>query len=141
MARTNLVRTQVVKCTTDVNVPPNENMSMGQPIALDGYRYMNICVQFDQQNAEDPPVDVSALFAFDTQNTMAARCYANLEENLTGPQSVNAIEVSGAGSWQGVPPVSCYVARIPVLAPYAWLFALNNAQFVRKVSVWVYLVA
>ena len=30
---------------------------------------------------------------------------------------------------------------VPPNTPYAWLFALNNAQFVRKVSVWVYLVA
>ncbi|MGD0248093.1 MAG: hypothetical protein ABSB75_03485 [Candidatus Limnocylindrales bacterium] len=141
MATVDLAGTQIIKCATDQVVPPNMNQSMGAAIALDGYRYMNVTVQFEQQAANEPPVELSAMFAYDTQNTMGARCYVNLGENPKSPQKVNAIQVSGAGSWHGVPKISSYIMRIPVLAPYAWLFALNRATVQKKVSVWVYLVS
>ena len=70
---------------------------------IDGYRYINIFVQFDQTAANEPPVDLGVVFAFDANGSLGARRYVNLEQNLSGPQSTNFIEVSGSGSWHGTP--------------------------------------
>jgi hypothetical protein len=73
---------------------------------------------------------------------MGARRYVNLEENLSGPQSTSFVSVSGEGSWHGSQwKVGSYVARFPVMGPYAQAFIYNRAPKNRKVSVWGYLVS
>ena len=87
-------------------------------------------------------MDLGVIFAFDANGTMGARRYANLEENLSGPQSTNFIEVSGQGSWHGSPHnISSYLARFPVMGPFVEVFVYNRAAMARKVSVWAYLVS
>jgi len=82
------------------------------------------------------------VFAFDQNGKLGARRYVNLEENLSGPQSTNFIEVSGSGSWHGSPwNVSSYVARFPVMGPFAEVFVYNRAPIQRIVSVWAYLLS
>jgi hypothetical protein len=82
------------------------------------------------------------VFAFDGNGALGARRYVNLEQNLSGPQSTNFIEVSGSGSWHGSPHnISTYLGRFPVMGPFMQVFVYNRAPFIRRVSVWGYLIA
>jgi hypothetical protein len=81
-------------------------------------------------------VDLGVIFAFDASGTMGARRYVNLEQNLSGPQSTNFIEVSSRGSWSGSPHnISTYLARFPVMGPFIEVFVYNRAPIDRTVGV------
>lgn len=134
--------TKVVKFMTDYSVPASVGISLPPYTNIDGYRYVNIFVQFSQLAANEAPVDLGVIFAFDASGTLGARRYVNLEQNVGGPQGTNFIEVSGAGSWHGSPQnTSSYVARFPVLGPFVQVFVYNREPKARKVSVWGYLVS
>ncbi|HET9789028.1 MAG TPA: hypothetical protein VFP47_17965 [Pyrinomonadaceae bacterium] len=134
--------TKIVKLLTDHEVPPNVGISMPPYTNIDRYRYINIFVRFSQAAADEPPVDLGVIFAFDANGTMGARRYVNLEQNVSSPQSTNFIEVSGRGSWHGSPHnISSYLARFPVMGPFVEVFVYNRAAMARKVSVWAYLVS
>jgi len=134
--------TKVVKLMTDREVPANIGISLPPYCEVDGYRHINIFVQFTQQRPDEPPVDLGVIFAFDAGGTMGARWYVNLEANVPGPQRLNFIEVSGAGTWHGSPHnISTYAVRLPVMGPFVEVFVYNRAPIARKVSVWAYLVA
>ncbi len=134
--------TKVVKFMTDHEVPPNVGISLPPYTNIDGYRYINVFVRFNQEEADEAPVDLGVIFAFDAQGTMGARRYVNLEDNLPGPQSTQFIEVSGSGAWHGSQwNVSSYLARFPVMGPFVQVFVYNRAAEKRKVSVWGYLVS
>ncbi len=134
--------TNVVKFMSDHEVPPNIGISLPPYTSIDGFRYINVFVQFTQATAAEPPVDLGVVFAFDAGGSMGARRYANLDQNLSGPQSTNFIEVSGQGSWHGSPHnISSYVARFPVMGPFIQVFVYNRAATTRKVTVWGYLVS
>ncbi len=134
--------TKVLKFMTDEDVPANVGISKPPYKNIDGYRYINIFVRFTQKEGDEPPVDLGVIFAFSAGGEMGARRYANLEENLPGPQSTNFIEVSGSGSWHGSQwKISSYMARFPVMGPYVQVFVYNRAAVKRKVSVWAYLVS
>ena len=123
-----------VPASVGISKPPYKN--------IDGYRHINIFVRFTQKEGDEPPVDLGVIFAFSAGGDMGARRYANLEENLPGPQSTNFIEVSGSGSWHGSQwKISSYIARFPVMGPYVQVFVYNRAAVTRKVSVWAYLVS
>jgi hypothetical protein len=133
---------KIVKFMTDHDVPANVGISLGRYTRIDGYRYVNVFVRFSQEAADEAPVDLGVVFAFDQNGELGARRYANLEENLPGPQRTNFINVSGGGAWHGSPHnVSSYVARFPVAGPFMQVFVSNRAPLERKVSVWGYLVA
>ena len=134
--------TKVIHFMTDRAVPPSVGISIPPYTNIDGYRHINIFVQFTQRTASEPPVDLGAVFAFDRRGEMGARRYVNLEENVPGPQSTNFIEVSGNGSWHGSPyNISSYLARFPVMGPFVQVFVYNRAPIRRRVSVWGYLVS
>jgi hypothetical protein len=134
--------TKVVKFMTDHEVPPSVGISLPPYTSIDGYRHINIFVEFSQVAFNEPPVDLGVVFAFDGNGTMGARRYVNLEENVSGPQSTNFIEVSGTGSWHGSPyNISSYLARFPVMGPFVQVFVYNRAPIKRVVSVWGYLVS
>ncbi len=134
--------TKVVKFMTDHDVPPNMGISLPPYTEIDGYRHINIVVRFSQKEADEAPVDLGVIFAFDGNGTMGARRYVNLEANLPGPQSTNFIEVSGSGSWHGSQwKLSSYLARFAVMGPFVQVFVYNRAPVKRKVSVWAYLVS
>jgi hypothetical protein len=127
---------------TDYELPPSVGISLPPYSSVDTYRYINIFVKFSQMSANEPPVDLGVVFAFDANGTMGARRYVNLEQNVGGPQSTNFIEVSGAGSWHGSPHnISTYAARFPVMGPFVEVFVYNRAAAKRTVSVWAYLVS
>jgi len=134
--------THIVKFMTDHEVPPNVGISLPPYTNIDGYRYINIVVRFSQAAANEPPVDLGVIFAFDASGNMGARRYVNLEQNVGGPQGTNFIEVSGQGSWHGSPHnISTYLARFPVMGPFVEVFVYNRAAIARKVTVWGYLVS
>ena len=134
--------TDVIKFYTDKEIPANTGISQPPYNSVDGYRYINIFVRFTQEKADELPVDLGVIFAFDAQGTMGARRYANLEENVAAPQPVNMINVSGAGTWHGSPHnISTYVVRLPVMGPFVEVFPFNRGKTARKVSVWAYLVS
>ena len=134
--------TKVLKLMTDHEVGPNIGTSVPPYTSVDGYRYINIFVQFTQLSAGEEPVDLGVIFAFDSGGKLGARRYVNLESNVPGPQSVNFISVSGQGTWHGSPHnVSSYVARFPILGPFVEVFVYNRDATKRKVSVWGYLVS
>ncbi len=134
--------TKTIKFLTDHELPPSVGISLPPYTGIDGFRHINIFVQFSQVAADEPPVDLGVVFAFDAKGTMGARRYVNLEQNVSGPQSTNFIEVSGTGSWHGSPHnISSYMARFPVMGPFVEVFVYNRAAVKRKVSVWGYLVS
>jgi hypothetical protein len=134
--------TSVVKFLTGHTIPASVGISVGTYANVDHYRHLNIFVRFSQAAADEAPVDLGVIFAFDAAGDMGARRYVNLEENLSGPQSTNFIEVSGQGSWHGSPHnISTYVARFPVMGPFAQVFVYNRAATPRTVTVWGYLVS
>jgi hypothetical protein len=134
--------THIIKFMTDHDVPPSVGISLPPYQEIDGYRFINIFVQFSQAAPDEAPVDLGVVFAFNNSGKLGARCYANLEANLSGPQSTNFIEVSGRGSWHGSPwNISSYVARFPVMGPFVQVFVYNRAPIKRVVSVWGYAVS
>jgi hypothetical protein len=125
---------------TDHVTPANSSISLPPYTEVDGHGHVSIMVQFSQQKADEPPVDLRVAFAFDAAGTMSARCYVNPEDRAWPRKRPNPLEVSGAGTWHGNPlNVSSYVARLPVLGPFMQVFVCNRAALPRKVSVWVYL--
>jgi hypothetical protein len=127
---------------TDKTLPASIGISLPGYISVDGYRHINIFVQFTQATAAEPPVDLGVIFAFDAAGAIGARRYVNLEQNASGPQSTNFIEVSGTGSWHGSPQnISSYLARFPVMGPFIDVFVYNRAPVKRTVNVWGYLVS
>jgi hypothetical protein len=134
--------TKIVKFMTDHEVPPSVGINIGPYIELNGYRHINIFVQFSQVAASEKPVDLGVVFAFDANGTMGARRYVNLEQNVGSQQSTNFVEVSGQGSWHGSPGnMSSYLARFPVMGPFVEVFVYNREAIKRKVTVWGYLVS
>lgn len=136
--------TKIIKFMTDREVPPSTAISIPPYTNVEGYRHINIFVTFTEENPiEEGPVTLGVIFAFDSNGTMGARCYVNLEHNVQHPQVPNFVNVEpGSKTWHGTPKISSYVARFPVLGPYVQAFVLNmDKNITRKVSVWAYLVA
>ena len=133
---------KVIEFMNNHDLPPSIGISIPPYTSIDGYRYINIFVEFSQKKADEAAVDLGVIFAFNNNGALGARRYVNLEENLAGPQSTNFIEVSGSGSWHGSPHnKSSYVARFPVMGPFVQVFIYNRAAIARKVSVRGYLVS
>src|SRR5438067_1697146 len=102
--------TSILKLMTDKAIPASVGISLPSYISVDGFRHVNIFVQFTQATATEPSVDLGVMFAFDAAGAIGARRYVNLEQNVSGPQSTNFIEVSGSGSWHGPPQnISSYL--------------------------------
>ncbi len=134
--------TRVIKFLTDHPVPASIGISVPPYTEIDGYRHLNVFVEFDQQKPDEAPVDLGVIFAFDSVGDKGARHYVTLEENVPSPQSTQIITVSGAGTWHGSPHNrSSYVARFPVIGPFVEVFVYNQAPHSRRVSVWGYLVS
>jgi hypothetical protein len=132
---------KIIKLLSDQKLGPEIGFSDPAYTDVRGYAYLNITVQFGQETAGEPPVDVSVMFAFDAKGKMATRHFLNLEENPgTTAQAPCVMDVSGLGTWHGAPHnVSRYLVRVPVMAPFFNVFLYNRAPGARTVSVWAYL--
>jgi hypothetical protein len=123
-------------------IPPNVGRSIGGYKDIDGYRFINIVVLFSQEKANEDPVDLGVVFAYDPKSEISGRRYVNFEENLSSPQSTHFIEVSGANTWHGMQwKKSTYIARFPVMGPYVQVFLYNRAPVPRNVTVLGYCVS
>ena len=131
----------MIKFMTERDLPSNMGISGGAANA-DGYRYINILVQFTPASTVDKGVDLGVVFYFDADSKYQTRRYVNLEENLPDPQLTNYINVSGEvpGSG-GTNNISSYLVRLPVMGPYFNAFVYNRMHENRKVTVWAYLVS
>jgi hypothetical protein len=127
---------------TDKELPPSIGISLPPYTKIDGYRHINVFVRFSQEAADEAPVDLGVMFAFDAHGAMGARRYVNLEQNVSSPQGTNFIGVSGRDAWHGSPHnISTYSVRFPVMGPFIQVFVYNLAPIARTVSVWGYLVS
>ncbi len=134
--------TTVLKFMTAQTIPAQTGINVGTWQKVDGHRFMNVFVDFEQFGPGEDPVDLTMSFAFDAAGTLSAGHTVTFEQNLAAPQGVNFNLVSGAGTWHGSPHNrSSYIVRFPVLGPYALAFAYNLHTAPRKVSVWAYLVS
>jgi len=134
-----LASTKVIKIYTDHEIPAGIGISHGSYTNVDGYRFMNVFVEFQQDTSNEQPVDLGVMFAFDKQGDMRSRRYVNLCENLPSQQKVNFIDVSGSGSWHGDPKKSSYTVRLPIMGPYVNVYPFNKEPKERKLSIWAYL--
>lgn len=134
--------TKVIQFLDGVEVPANTGTSPALFRSVDGFRFINVVVEFSQEQQNELSVDLGVLFAFDASGKMSARHIVNLEENLARPQPTQMTEISGAGTWHGSPEnKSSYVARLPIMAPFARVTVFNRANVKRTVTVWAYLVS
>lgn len=133
------VPTRLIQFMTNHPVPANQGTSLGAYRLVRGCRYINFFVRFSQDSAQEPPVDLGFIFAFNSAGNMGSRRYVNLESNVPSPQATNFIDVSGANSWHGAQwRISSYAARSPVMGPYVQVFVYNQASVPRTVTVWAY---
>ena len=134
--------TEVIEFLNNRKIGPNLGMSQPPYQKTDGYRYLNVTVRFNQAEANEDPVDLGIMFAYDSSGSMRARRYVNLEANIESKQPVNFIDVSGQSSWAGSQSgTSSYTVRIPVMGPYVQVFPFNRHSEERTVSIWGYLVS
>ena len=62
-----IASTKVLKFYTDHTIPAGIRISSGVCTNVDGYRYINIFVEFHQDAANEKPVDLRVIFAFDNR--------------------------------------------------------------------------
>ena len=125
----------------DAVISGNTGISTGFYTPIDGYRYVNVFVEFEQHQPDEEPVSLGVVFAHDPQGRWGARRYYNFEGNMAAsPADPQMITLSGRNSWHGSPhDRSSYIARLPVMGPYLQVFPFNHHSQERKCSVVLYL--
>ncbi len=135
-----LADTKVITFYDDQVIPPGIGISGGAYMPIDGYRYINIFVEFEQTSADEKPVSLGVMFAFSSDGKLGSRRYFNFEQNFNGTANPQMITLSGEGSWHGAPHNrSSYTARFPVMGPYIQVFPYNNENKERKITIKAYL--
>lgn len=135
-----LALTKVIKFYDNAKIPAGIGISSGTYTLVDGYRYINIFVEFQQDTAAEQPVSLGVIFAFDAAGLQGSRRYFNFEQNFSGTADPQMIRLSGANSWHGSPHnKSTYAARLPVMGPYVQVFPFNHEAKDRKFSIRAYL--
>jgi hypothetical protein len=135
-----LAETKVITFYEGAAIPANTGISSGTYTLVDGYRFINIFVEFEQETATEAPVSLGVIFAFDAAGKHGSRRYFNFEQNFSGTADPQMITLSGAGSWHGSPHnKSSYTARLPIMGPYVQVFPFNHEGKPRKFSIVAYL--
>jgi hypothetical protein len=135
-----LAETKVISFYDNATIPAGIGISSGTYTNVDGYRFINIFVEFEQETFGEKPVSLGVAFAFDTKGTLGSGRYFNFEQNFTAPADPQLISLTGANSWHGSPHnVSRYTARLPVMGPYVQVFPFNHEGKDRKFSIRAYL--
>jgi hypothetical protein len=81
-------------------IPAGKALAQARYTKVDGYRHVNIFVEFEQNSPEEKPLSLGVVFAHDERGKWGARRYYNFGENLRAA-SAN-IQVR-AGARQSVP--------------------------------------
>lgn len=135
--------TQASKMVTvydDTPIGADMGISTGSCLEVDGWRYANVFVEFEQHGPDEKPLSLGVVFAPEAGGKCGARRYFTFEENFSGEADPRMITLSGKGSWHGSPhDKSSYVARLPVMGPYLQVFPYNHHSAPRKFSIVIYL--
>lgn len=135
-----LADTKVITFYDNHTIPAGIGISTGVYTNVDGYRFINIFVEFEQLAAGEKPVSLGVMFAFGSGGQQGSRRYFNFEQNFTGTANPQMITLSGEGSWHGAPHnKSSYTARLPVMGPYVQVFPFNHEAKDRKITIKAYL--
>lgn len=133
-------KTETITIYDNHTIPANMGISTGTYTKVDGYRYVNIVVEFEQKAADERPVSLGVVFAHSVNGKLGARRYFTFEENFTSPADPQMITLTGKNSWHGHPhDKSSYIARLPIMGPYVQVFPFNQHDQPRKISVVLYL--
>ena len=120
-------------------IPGNRGISTGNYIDIDGYRYVNVFVEFEQDTAQEEPLSTGIVFYTGPGETGAGRCFS-FEKGAGVPGDPDMISASGKNSWHGAQwRKSSYIVRLPVMGPYMQVFPFNHHARERKFSITVYL--
>lgn len=124
----------------DAPIGADTGISTGSCLDVDGWRYANVFVEFEQHGPDEKPLSLGVVFAPDAGGKRGSRRYFNFEENFPGEANPRMITLSGKGSWHGSPhDKSSYVARLPVMGPYLQVFPYNHHSAPRNFTVVIYL--
>jgi len=134
------VRTKTIVIYEDSNIPANIGISTGMYTEVDGYRYVNVTVQFEQKTANENPLSLGVVFAHSQNGKWGSRRYFTFDENFTGVADPQMITLTGSGSWHGSQQkISSYTARLPIMGPYMQVFPFNKHNEARIFSTVLYL--
>jgi ABC-type uncharacterized transport system auxiliary subunit len=134
------LQSETIAIYSDITIPANIGISTGTYTKVDGYRYVNVVVEFEQNAANEEPVSLGVIFAHDQNGKLGSRRYFNFEENFTGEANPQMITETGKASWSGSPHnKSTYTARLPIMGPYLQVFPFNHHSAARKFSIVLYL--
>lgn len=132
--------TKVITFYDNATIPGGIGISSGTYTRVDGFAYINIFVEFEQNGPDEDPVSLGVVFAFDSAGLGGSRRYFNFEQNFSGAAHPQMITLSGENSWHGSPHnKSSYTARLPVMGPYVQVFPFNQWAKDRKFSIRAYL--
>jgi len=135
-----MLSTKTVTIYSDRSIPANTGISTGVYTSVDGYRYANITVEFEQNTANEEPVSLGVVFAHSQNGQLGSRRYFNFEQNFSAAADPQMITLSGKNSWHGAQQKkSSYTARLPIMGPFIQVFPFNHHSEARTVSVLVYL--
>ncbi len=134
------LQSKTIAIYSDSTIPANLGISTGTYTNVDGYRYVNVAVEFEQNAGNEEPVSLGVIFAHDQNGKLGSRRYFNFEENFSGAADPQMITETGKASWSGSPHnKSTYIARLPIMGPYMQVFPFNHHSAARKFSIVLYL--
>lgn len=135
-----MVKTKTIVIYDNHTIAGQIGISTGSYTNVDGYRYANIAVEFEQKTAGEQPLSLGVVFAHSTAGKWGSRRYFTFEENFTAPADPQMMTVTGKGSWHGIQhKKSSYTVRVPIMGPYIQVFPFNQHSEPRKFSVVIYL--
>ncbi len=135
------VKTETIAIYSEHSIPANTGISAGAYTSVDGYRYVNIVVEFEQNTAIEEPVSLGVIFAHNQNGELGSRRYFTFDENFSGPANPQMITLTGKASWHGSQQKkSSYIARLPIMGPFIQVFPFNHHNETRKLSIALYLV-
>ncbi len=135
-----MLKTRVITFYENYIIPGNIGVSSGKYTKVDGYRYINIFVEFEQQTINENPVSLGVIFAFSPGGKSGSHRYFNFEENFTGTADPQMITLTGKNSWHGEQhKKSSYTERLPIMGPYVQVFPFNHENKDRKLNIIAYL--
>lgn len=135
-----LAVTKIITFYENDTIPAGIGISQGAYVNVDGYRFINIVVEFEQAEAGEDPVSLGVMFAFNSNGALGSRRYFNFEQNFSGTADPQMITISGNNSWHGSPQnISSYTARLPIMGPYVQVFPFNHEQKARRITIKAYL--
>ena len=133
-------KTKTITIYDGFSIPANSGISTGVYTEVDGYRYVNIAVEFEQKAPAEEPVSLGVMFAHSQNGKWGSRRYFTFDQNFSGMADPQMITVSGKAGWHGHPhDKSSYIARLPIMGPFLQVFPFNHHNEARKLSIVLYL--